>query len=224
MNTPQELLAKKAFLYSLIISVLLSAVLGIVAILSGDWSWFNIRILLTTVTVTGASICGLACGAYVSTKRGRALPLAGIGLALAGAAMVIGGIWIEVGSEWYWKMAASLTVFAVACAHLSLLAMTRLAGRFQWSLVAAHVVIFGVASLIVFLILGESHSSGMFRLLAVAAIVDAAITVLIPIFHWLSKRETAREPWRATEEESMEPEITSLKERLAELEMRRGRR
>jgi hypothetical protein len=214
---------KKAFLYSLIVSVLLSAFLGILAILSGSWGWFEVRILLTTVIISGASICGLACGAYLATKGGQALPLAGITLALVGAAMLIGGMWIEVRSEVYWKLTVSISVFAVACGHLALLSMARLAEWFLWSLVVAHVVIFGVASLIVLLILTEFHGTGMFQLLGVAAIIDAAVTVLIPIFHWLSRVEFVPEN-RSTHQaspESGESEIAHLKQRIAELERKK---
>ena len=62
MNDQQGFPVKKAFLYALIGSVVLSALLGIGAILSGRFGWFEIRILLTTITISVASICGLACG------------------------------------------------------------------------------------------------------------------------------------------------------------------
>ena len=83
---------KKAFLYALIASVVLGALLGILTILSGRFGWLEIRVLLTTVTIAAASICGLACGAYFSTNRGKALPLAGIGLTLLAAGMILAGI------------------------------------------------------------------------------------------------------------------------------------
>ena len=73
MSTAEPFPVKKAFLYSLVASVLLSAFLGIVAILSGRFGWLEIRIILTTVTIALASICGLACGAYLGTKTGKAV-------------------------------------------------------------------------------------------------------------------------------------------------------
>jgi hypothetical protein len=225
MSTPQLFPFKKAFLYSLVASVVFSALLGILAILSGNWDWFQVRILLTTVTISGASICGLACGAYLATQRGRTLPLTGIALALAGAAMLIAGMWIEARSEHYWKLAVSVSVFAVAAGHLALLSMARLAEWFLWSLVVAYAVILGVASLIVLLIWAEFHGAGMFQLLGVAAIVDAAITILIPIFHWLSRAQVsaARPRVAQASPESIEAEIARLKARIAELERQQGR-
>lgn len=212
MSDEQAFPVKKAFLYALIVSECLSAVLGILAILSGRFGWFEIRIILTTVTIAASSICGLACGAYMATKREQILPLAGIVLTLLAAAMIIAGMWIELESEGYWKLAASASVFSVACAHLALLSMARLAKWFQWSLVVAHVVIFGVASLLVIMILAEPREKGMFQLLGVAAIIDAAITVLVPIFHWLSRAKvmTGGSALPTTKRESTDAEIARL--------------
>ena len=227
MSTVQRVEVKKAFLYSLVISVILSALLGILAILSGSFGAFQVRVLLTSVTISAASICGLANGAYLAMKRGTALPVAGIALALGAATLLIGGIWTEILFDgYYWKLAVSLAIFAVACGHLALLSMARLAQGFQWSLIMAYVVILGVASLIVLLILTELHGSaeGIFRLLAVAAIIDAAITVLVPVFHWLSKAQFALESGAVSAENlgSIDGEIARLKERIAELERKKA--
>jgi len=218
MSTAVAFPTKKAFLYSLIGSVALSALLGIVAVLSGRFGWLEVRVILTTVTIAVASICGLACGAYWGTSAGRALPLLGIALTFLGAAMLILGVWTDVDTEVYWKVAAAICVFAVACAHLSLLSMARLAEWFQWSLVAAYLIIFGVASLIAVMIFFEINEQGMFRLLAVSAIVDATFTVLIPIFHRLSRNDISSPKNEATNVAQIDAEIARLRRRIAELE------
>ena len=100
--------------------------------------------------------------------------------------------------------------------------MARLAQSFQWSVVAAYAIIFAVAGLITILIWLEHQgpNENFFRLLAVASIIDAAITVLIPVFHWLSRGQVALDsaatPSAITE--SPEQEIARLRERIAELE------
>ncbi len=228
MNAIEGALVKRTFLYALIASVAISAGLGILAILAGDWGWLEIRVLLTTVTIAAASICGLGCGAYLAVGGKGPVPLAGIALAIAAAALVLIGLWAEIGGEAYWKLAASVCVFGVACAHLSLLSMARLAPSFRWSLVAAYVTILAVATLIVVMILGEPRSDAMFRLLAVAAIFDAAITILVPVFHWLSRSPsgapvgTPDEPasgGEAVRIQAIDEEIARLKERIAQLEI-----
>ena len=217
---------KKTFLHSLVVSVVLSAILGIFAILSGKFGWYEVRLLLTTITLTGASICGLASGAYLAKERGKILPLSGITLALIGAAMIVAGMWTELDSEPYWKLAISISVFAVACSHLSLLSMARLSKRFRWSLPAAYGVILSLACQIVLMILIEMDDLVMFQILGALAILASAFTILIPIFQKLSKPDlsSAGDSVSVPSEESIEVEIARLKERIAELESMRDQR
>jgi drug/metabolite transporter (DMT)-like permease len=216
---------RKAFLYCLLISIGICAFVGIMAILSGSFGWFQARILLSTVTLGAASICGLACGVYLSSKQAKVLPWAGIVLTFISGGMILAGIWMEPRSESYWKVAASTAIFAIACGHLALLSMARLEDWFRWSLTTAYIIIFGVASLMVLLILFEVHETIHFQLLGVAAILDVMITISIPIFHRLSKPGLAQtdKPLSAVELQELDNEISKLKTRLAELEQRRGR-
>jgi hypothetical protein len=224
MNANQPLQLKRLFLYLLIASVCLSAFLGIGALLTGSFGWVQVRILLTTVVLTGASICGLGCGAL--WERGRLRPLAagGIGLATLSAFLLIMGMWTEINSEGYWKTAMSLTVLAIAAAHLSLLSLARLAPRFKWAWVGAYASIIGLALLIDAMIFGEPRSEEiMFRVLGVLAIISASFSILIPILHRLS-----RTPGRASlpadavlsagGEEPLDAELQRLRARIQELE------
>ena len=109
---------KKSFLYALIGSIGLSAVLGIFAMLMGEFGEFEIKVLLTSLTISGASLCGVCCGAALEAKRARLVPTAGMGLALLSAVLIISGLWTESASETYWKTTATITIAAVACSHL----------------------------------------------------------------------------------------------------------
>lgn len=220
MKTYRNLSVKKVILVMLIGSVVVSALMGIIAILWGDFGWFEARILLTTLTIAVASICSLVCGAYLDTKRGRVLPGAGLVLNLLAAMTILMGIWTDVRSVIYWKFTASVSVFSVACTHLVLLLMARLAGRFRWSLAAAYVIIFSLASLIVSMILLELEAFWIFQLLGVLVIFVAMITILIPIFHRLSKAEVSagREGSNVLMHTDIDAEIEKLQKRILELE------
>jgi len=230
MHAMQPLQLKRLFLYLLILSVCLSALTGIVVLLAGDFGWMQVRILLTTVTLTAASICGLACGALWERGRLRALALGGIALAVLSGAALIAGMWIEVTFEAYWKTAASLTVFAIAAAHLSLLSLARLASRFRWAWVGAYVSIISLALLIVGMILGEAgNPEAMFRILGVLAIISTSFTIMIPILHRLSRESLALrgangsvpDGLPAEDEVAIDAEIARLQERIAALEARK---
>lgn len=222
METGNQLTLKRGFLYSLIGSVAVSALLGIATILSGDFGELQIRILLTTLTISAASVCGLSCGAALEAKRGTPLPIAGITLSVVSALLIIRGIWMESFSEVFWKITATTSVFAVATSHVSLLLLARLSPSYAWAKGAAHVVIFGVASVITAMVWSEFDDEGMFRLLGVAAILDAAISILIPVFHRLSRGDLEHRS-ASSDLVAINREILSLRSRLAELEQQKQR-
>jgi uncharacterized membrane protein HdeD (DUF308 family) len=178
---------KKTALWFLIASVAISAVLGIWAILSGDFGELQGRVLLTTLTITGASICGLACGAYWETGRYRHLPEMGIFFTLAGAGVVIFGIWSKTSDIGFWKIAAINCLVAIATAHVSLLSLARLSSRYRFALVVAYVLAYLLAALLIVAMFAESNKSNWFpRLIGVVSILLAAVSLVVPIFHRLS--------------------------------------
>src|SRR5262245_37463216 len=120
-----------------IVSIVATALVGIFAISVPTDNWdFELKIVLTTLTIAGASVCGLACGACLS--RGHVvLPSCGLFLAVLGGVLSLFGIWavdwFRGNSNWefwegYWKLTFAISCFAVACAHLSMLFMANLAG------------------------------------------------------------------------------------------------
>jgi hypothetical protein len=190
---------KKFFLYLLICSIALSALMGIWAILSGEFGDLQARVLGTTLTVVGTSILGLACGAFLESPRSRtsyalfAVPLGGIILAVLSALITLWLIWGVTGwgSEGIYKTLFVFIMFAFALAQLSLLSLARLSKRFRWAIIAAYAAVLGLASIVSFLIIIELRGDDgtVMRLIGVLAVVDAALTVMIPILHRLSRTE-----------------------------------
>ncbi|MGC4002076.1 MAG: hypothetical protein QM811_02560 [Pirellulales bacterium] len=181
--------------------------------------------MLTTVVVALSGLCGLANGAYLATGRGTALPWAGIVLSIAAGALLLLLIWVTPNIEALWKATAVVSIFAIACGHLSLLSIARLATNYAWSMKLAQALIFGVASLLTLLIVGEIAHEGPIRLLAVGAILDAAVTILIPIFHKLSKSDPASAHAAADPTVvEIDREIATLRTRIEELEQRKRER
>ena len=178
---------KRVALWFLIISVALSAVVGIIAIVAGTFGRTEAQILLTTLTISGASILALACGALWETGRAKTLPLTGIVLAVSDAGLFIVGIWFESQSERYWQFSASAGLIAVATAHACLLSLARLAPRFVWSKIAAIVTAYSLALLFIYLIYYTPKGDTIIRVIGVMSIILAALTILIPVFHRLSR-------------------------------------
>lgn len=176
---------KKAFLVSLIVSVVVSALLGIAALLIGEFGELQAKVLLTTVSVSAFSICALCCAALFETGRATALPAAGILIGGLGGLLVVCGIWGEPGSEGYWKTAGSFAVVGVAIAHMCLLSLARLKSGHAWALWAAYATIGLLTLMIVRAIWYEPEEETFFRWMGVDAILVTALSILIPVLHRL---------------------------------------
>ena len=184
---------KKIAPWFLIISVSLSALLGIFAILSGTFGNLEARIILTTITISAASICALAAGALWESRASRTLPRIAVALAIIAAAVIIVGIWARINEEEFWKFAASLGVLAIASAQACLISLARLAPRFAWTRTVTLIAIILLAAQIIFVLYGDVSDEGFFKALGANAILVAALTIMMPIFHRLSRGDLSGE-------------------------------
>ena len=180
---------KRIALWVLIGSVGASAVLGIIIVLAGSFSDLQIRIILTTLTISAASICALAAGALWESRRNMFLSLPGAILALLAAALLIAGIWTEAKSDQFWKFTISVSLLAAATAHACLLALAKLARRFIWTRIAAFVAVYFLASLFIYIIYFQPKGDTGVRIIGATSIIVAALTILMPIFHRLSRSD-----------------------------------
>lgn len=212
----------RVFLRVFIVSICATALAGVIAIASPTGnSWFELKVLMTTATIAAASVCGLACGGCL-TRGHTVLPIAGLVLTGISACLLLLGIWFEIDSEIFWKATASFSVFAVACAHLSMLFMANLAGGYRWAFLLAYQLILGLAMLFAAGIVVEFFDNEAYwRLTGVVSILVAAITLLIPVFHYMSRDLVAAAQAEADPLFAVEEEIARVKKRLIELENKR---
>jgi hypothetical protein len=207
---------RRFFLYLLIGSVAVSALIGIAVILIGDFGELESKILLTTMTVTMTSILGLACGAYLETGRGRIMPFAGIILAVVSAVMWMIVIWSwQETNDTFVKALMSATLLAASCSHLSLLSLARLDRRFAWSRIAAHAAVWSLSAIVLYLIwlTPADFNELIGRTLGVLGIVIGALTVVTPVFHKLSSEQA--------DIAKIDAEIEILGSRIVDLKKRR---
>lgn len=217
---------RRILLYALIGSILFGAVLGLVIILRNEWSWFEVRVILTAVTIAVASVCGMACDLSRSSRRANVIPHVGLGLTFLAAFVVLGGVWLGIESAVYWKTTACVAVFAVAAVHVCLLSMARLAPRFAWVHFLACQVAFGLAGVIAIMIVFEIDSHLTFRLVGALAIFDAALTLIVPVLHRISRMEAPGEhlvsPLGEQNLRAIDEELSRLRLRIRRLETLRA--
>ena len=208
---------KRLFLYVLIASVALSAVIGIGVLLFGNFGEFESRILMSTLIVTTVSVLGLACGASIEAGNARTIPFAGITFSVACGVLWMIMLWssFEPRNDVFIHSLMSVTVLALACSHISLLSIAKLDRRFAWSRIAIHLFIWSLTALLLFVFWTDIDPSEnmIARVMGVLSIVIAALTVVTPVFHKLSSS--------GDDAAKIDEEIERLKEQIAELEKRR---
>jgi hypothetical protein len=172
---------RKLFLWIFLGFLVLTALVGIISVLSGEFGKIQVKILGTCLTISAASICSMACAAFMEKRRRRWLGLSGILLSIITAALVIIGIWPEIESDEYWKTTGTLAVFAVAFAHGFLLLLPTLDDHHKWIQVVTSVSIGILALQLAIAIWGEIDSETYFRFVGVTAILVVLETLVIPI-------------------------------------------
>lgn len=211
---------KRLFLYPFLISIALSALIGIGVVLFGDFGSFEVRVLMTTLTISGASILGLTCGAFLETGRGRLLPMAGIAITVIAAVMTLLIIW-DVGddSTIFIKSTLTAVLLAVSCSHLSLLSLARLDRRFVWTLTATHIFVWTLTAILLYLMWFEPDDPTdlIGRVIAVLSILIVSVTVATPVLHKLSRTDRTVEQINA-EIEELEARIEQLRQEKSSLE------
>lgn len=181
---------RRIFLKGFIGFLSLTAILAIMTMLSGNFGPTQGKILLTTLTISSASICALSCAAFIEKRKAAPLGLTGIGLAVVAAGHVLIGIWMEPFSEVYVKWMFSLVIAAVAFAHAFLLVLPDLDRAHRWVQAVSVVSIAVLALEIIIGMIYDIHGSGYFRLIGVTAIVVALETLVVPILLKLKKSQT----------------------------------
>jgi hypothetical protein len=177
---------KQITLRVMIVSVVASAILGIIALLSGSPSHFELRVLGTTGVTAFTSIGALACGALWERQRGSILAGGGTVLCvIAGLASVI-SIWSPGVNKSGWALITDLYILATATAHLCLLSLARLAPRFLFTRILAYVIIYGLALLLIGVV-HEVSKDVPWQAIGVGSILSASITLLTPILHVMSR-------------------------------------
>jgi len=221
---------KRTLAYGLVASVLLGAALGIAAVLRNQWSWFEVRVLITTVILAAACICGLVSD-LARTPRGlNLLPLAGLALTFITALLLL---WLTWGypnlgpspPEGLIKTAFCLSFFTVATVHMSLLSIARLAPRFQWTLWAAYCILYALASLLSATVLEFNRGDDAIRPIAVLSILAVTITLIIPLLHRISQTDPNFAALSLHDEHNaaaLDAEIDKLERRLAHLQKLRS--
>ena len=198
---------KQAFLYTVIAALVLSALMGIDVLLSGEFRETEGRILATTLAVSFFSMLSLACAA--AHEKGQShwpLSIPGLALGAAGLVLYVLSIWLD---WWHWnryptphadQWLAILGIFSFSFAQASVLSLARVRPQVRWVFYAAVISILALAAFISGMILAEPGREGWpFRVAGILGILDACFSLCVPIVSRLSGKEPAAATYREIE-------------------------
>jgi len=177
---------RRTFLWSLIGSLILAAGMGIYAFLLGRWGETEVRILLTTLSISFCSMTALASAAAFA--RGREFVLS-YGLAVAGVIvsavtflLFMGAIWFgDDFNEPYAKTMVIAGILSFSLGQSCLLGLASLPGHLRWVYWFTVIAITALAVLSGGLIVFEIDNEALFRVLGILGILDGCGTLTIPI-------------------------------------------
>lgn len=192
MELSNRLPSRRGVLRAFLVSISVSALLGIGALLIGEFSSFEAKVLLTSFSVSAGTL-GVLCGAALLEARGFTFPsVPTMALSALATGLAVMGLWAEwFDLDGYWKLAAISAIFAATGAQCSLLGLADLASAHGGARVAAAGGAFLLAVLVSAMILAESDDEGAVRLLAALSIFTAAATLSVPILHRMNASEPA---------------------------------
>lgn len=170
-------------------SIAVNAVIGIIAIVSGEFSELDAKILVTSLSVTGGSVLALANLAARTQQFVKYMPETGAGFAIIGFALLTYGAWTEFDSEDVGKAAGTAILFASGIGHAGLLSRSRLLPQYQLVLRSAWLFAGILVGMITFLIwsLNVVDNDIYPRAMGVVIILLAAATLAVPVLHRASK-------------------------------------
>jgi hypothetical protein len=165
----------------LIAAVSAHAVVGILTLALGDFSWDGStadKLLGSSLSIASAALLVVAgAAAYVRGRLGQ-LPAVGAVVTVAGFTWVLIDLWALWDSDQPWKGAWTLVIVALACAYASLVALARNGPPHPVG-VAALVCAAAFAAVDVAGIWTEASGGGFWRLFGALSLLLAATTVVM---------------------------------------------
>ncbi len=179
-------------------SIAVNAVIGIIAIVSGDFSDLDGKILVTSMSLTGGLILALASLTARTQRFVKYVPEGGAAFSIVGFALLIYGAWTAFDSDDVGKAAGTAILFAAGITHSGLLSRSRLMPRYRPVLQSAWLFAAVLVTMITMMIwtpFGEDNEIFP-RVMGVVIILLAAVTLAVPVLHRSSRMDLALDETR----------------------------
>ena len=183
---------KRIILKTLIITFIISAIFGILIILLGLWNDIAGKILLTTVTIFGFSIPGLACSINYEKAKNTLIPTIGMLTCFVSGIYFLLLIWEVVNFNFFdalpWKFMSTCILLSASFGHICLLLLInsteKIVNYFKNSTITLSII---MDLLLLVVIFGEIESD--WKLLLIIAILIVLGTIVTPLLNKLYSKD-----------------------------------
>lgn len=158
-----------------------TALISIVFIFGEEFGDIQVRILMTSFTISISSICAMSCAAFIERRKMVNLGLTGMTVSVLTGLLVITVIWIDPNNDIFYKLIASMIAASLSFAHAFLLMLPELDKKHEWVQQSAAITITLLLTMIISMIWWEVENEFIFRMLGAVAIVVGLQTLVIPI-------------------------------------------
>lgn len=180
---------KKTFLIAMIISLSISALIGIFVFLLGYFGQIELNLLITTLTIGGYSLIGLCCSALYEKRKFTPLALSGMVISMIGFLFTVLVIWetIDLDDDFTSRALIIFIILAASIAHSCLLLLIKPDNSLVNRFLSATIIFTSIVALMLIILLLQNDfrdlSNFYFRFLGVFVILSALGTIVTPILN-----------------------------------------
>lgn len=179
---------KRILLITMIISLVISALVGIYIFIFGDWDETEMKIFGTTLAVAAYSLLGFCSSVNQNRKYLKWVSILGVIISFIAFVMVTYSIWWHPDDGGiFWKTSMTASIVAFCLAHISLMYLVKPKSKAtRIALLATIAFIIIVAGMLINVIICDFDiAERCARLLGVFAILDVLGTITTPLLNKL---------------------------------------
>ncbi|MCW3124611.1 MAG: uncharacterized protein JWO03_269 [Bacteroidetes bacterium] len=183
---------RRTFVWGLFITLVASALLGILIFLFGAFKMRELKVLFSTLDVSACSLAALCCATLLSTKF-KWFSVLGVLTSLSCMMAFLYVIWFDREVTNY-DFLLTLVVLTGTFAHISLILLTPPVNRTVTSILTVTVLCITLLGVMLLLMIwGDEHKESFYRTLGVIGILDVLGTIISPILGKTRRYEDALE-------------------------------
>ena len=184
---------KRFFLWALIVSLSLSALIGIIIFLFGKFGETEEKIITTTISIGVSSVTGLCCSTIFFKDKLKSLSITGMLASFAFLVIIVVTIWGNFKNHELEKYLGTSVILTITFSQSSLLLLAKNTNKLVRNVLIATLIFISVVAIMLLITLwnGKINNEFFYRLLGVFAILDVLGTIVTLILSKTGKPPTS---------------------------------